>query len=92
MPTRWFPEDNESLFSPTSLSSKEPGLAREKKVHNAHRCICSERKDEQMVMWRYLGRYAGYPVEHAKSDTHNQLSRVARRATGEEGFIMRHVS
>jgi hypothetical protein len=30
-------------------------------------------------------------VEHSKSDTHNQLSRVAQRATGEEGFIMRHV-
>jgi predicted transcriptional regulator len=31
-------------------------------------------------------------VEHAKSDTHNQLSRAAQRTTGEEGFIMRHMS
>ncbi len=27
---RWFPGGNESIFSPTSLSSKEPGLAGEK--------------------------------------------------------------
>jgi len=29
MPTRWFPDENESIFSQTSLSSKEPGLAGE---------------------------------------------------------------
>jgi len=59
MPTRWFPDGNESIFSPTSLSSKEPGLAGKKKAHKS------------------LG------VEHSKSDTHNQLSRVAQRTTGE---------
>jgi hypothetical protein len=44
MPTRWFPDGNESIFSPTSLSSKEPRLVGEKKAHVAHRCISSERK------------------------------------------------
>ncbi len=49
MPTRWFPDGNESIFSPTSLSGKEPGLAGEKKAHSAHRCISSESRDEQVV-------------------------------------------
>jgi len=30
-------------------------------------------------------------VENAKSDSHNQQSRVAQRTTGEDGSILRHV-
>jgi hypothetical protein len=54
MPTRWFPDGNESIFSQTSLTSKEPGLAGEKKAHIAHRCISSESRDEQMVTQLWL--------------------------------------
>jgi len=43
-PTRWFPDGSESIFSPTSLSSKRPGPVGAKKAHIAHGCISSERK------------------------------------------------
>ncbi len=39
----------------------------------------------------YLEVRRSLGVEHSKNDTHNQLSRVAQRTTGEEGSILRHV-
>jgi hypothetical protein len=39
----------------------------------------------------YLEVQRSLSVEHAKSDKHNQLCRVAQRTTEKEGSILRHV-
>ena len=47
--------------------------------------VCRDAIVHSLQVRRSLG------VERAKSDTHNELSRAAQRAIGEEGSIMCHV-